>query len=158
MGLITRAFFTFSHPEETYEDLDMTLKFMNELRPYIDSFANSVVTIYPGAYLEEYARNLGILPSTFLWSSPYHSEKNKMVGIPPNIPVYTENFTIDQLARIIERISAKEFYKNQEFTVSHTFKKTIEKLLQVRNFSELKRHIRLGMYLIQEMIHGRGKN
>ena len=157
VGLITKAFFTFSHPDETYEDIDMTLKFMNELRPYIDVFANAVVAIYPGSYLEEYARNLGILPSNFSWDSPYHSLKNTTVGIPPNIPVYAENFTIDYLAKMIGRVNARGFYKNHEFTVSHTFKKAIETLLHVRDFSELKRYIRFGMYLIQEMIH-RQKN
>ena len=126
-------------------------------RPYIDVFANAVVAIYPGAYLEEYARNLGILPSNFSWDSPYHSQKNTMVGFTPNIPLYTENFTIDYLAKMMVRMNARGFYKNQEITISHTFKKAIDKLIHVRDFSELKRHVRFGMYLIQEMIHG-GKN
>jgi len=158
LGIKTKAFFTYSNPGETENDLEMTFRFMDKLEPCVDIIAPSVLTIFPGTYLEIRAKKIGSLPSDFSWDAPYYSKKNEIVGQPPNIPVYIENFDIDTLIKIRTRLQAREVARNEEFTPPVIFKKGMNKLVHARNLSELKTYGSLGLYSIQEIIRQYTKN
>ena len=158
LGIKTKAFFTYSNPGETEKDLEMTFRFMDKLEPCVDIIAPSVLTIFPGTYLEIHAKEIGSLPSDFSWDAPFYSKKNEMLGQPANTPVYIENFDIDTLIKIRTRMLAREVARNEVFTPPVIFKKGMNKLLHARNFSELKTYGSLGLYSIQEIIRQYTKN
>ncbi len=76
VGLKTKVFFSFGHIGETMDDVQETFSFIERYNDKITTVASgSGVRIYPGTYLEEYARRNGLLPVDFEWSTPYCEER-----------------------------------------------------------------------------------
>jgi hypothetical protein len=72
LGILTKAFFTLGHPEETYEEAKMTNRlFWRDRRRIRLAGYHAGVRIYPGTYVEAYATERGLLPPGFRWSAPY---------------------------------------------------------------------------------------
>ena len=71
LGLKTMVFFSFGHIGETWADSRENFAFINK---YIDHITHlSVILgmkIYPGTYLEKYAKENGTLAKDFPWSKP----------------------------------------------------------------------------------------
>lgn len=82
-------------PDETLEDLRMTVDFAGELSREHKALAGSMgfTNILPGTRLEVIARERGILPDNFSWSAPYHNEKNTEYNSFINVPIYIEHIT-----------------------------------------------------------------
>jgi radical SAM superfamily enzyme YgiQ (UPF0313 family) len=66
LGIERRIFFMFSFPDETAEEFDLSLALIKELK--CDS-TMSPLRIYPGTQIEAIARERGILPKDFSWTS-----------------------------------------------------------------------------------------
>jgi radical SAM superfamily enzyme YgiQ (UPF0313 family) len=117
LGLLTKVFFTLGHPGETYEDAKETNRFIRRNRKYIRISAyHAGVKIYPGTYVEKYARDHGLMPPGFRWSAPYVNEgQRKLFRSPDNIPTLLQpGLGLDELRRlrvgfILMRISSPRF-------------------------------------------------
>ncbi len=117
LGLLTKVFFTLGHPGETYEDAKETNRFIRRNRKYIRISAyHAGVKIYPGTYVEKYARGNGLMPPGFRWSAPYVNEgQRKLFRSPDNIPILLQpGLGLDELRRlrigfILTRVSSPRF-------------------------------------------------
>jgi radical SAM superfamily enzyme YgiQ (UPF0313 family) len=89
LGLLTKAFFTLGHPGETYAEAKRTNRFIRRNRKYVRLFGyHAGVKVYPGTYVEEYARDQDLLPEGFRWSAPYlNEEQRKLFRNPDNVPI-----------------------------------------------------------------------
>jgi len=74
------------------------------------------VKIYPGTYVEKYARENDLLPAGFRWSAPYVNEgQRKLFRAPDNIPILLQpGLGLDELRRlrvgfILMRLSSPRF-------------------------------------------------
>jgi len=71
LDLETKAFFSFGHISETWQDTEKTLAFIDRHRNEISSLAKGYgIRIYPGTQVERYAIENGLLPKDFSWSRP----------------------------------------------------------------------------------------
>ena len=87
LGIAQKVFFTFGHINETMEDAEQTLSFiernLNRIsRPSI----NVGIRIYPGTEVEKYAFTQGYL-GIFSWAEPYEAKENLILNAPRNIPL-----------------------------------------------------------------------
>ena len=74
------------------------------------------VKVYPGTYVEKYAREHGLMPPGFRWSAPYVNEgQRKLFRVPDNIPILLQpDLGLDELRRlrvdfILMRLSSPRF-------------------------------------------------
>lgn len=89
LGLLTKVFFTLGHPGETYAEARETNRFIRRHRKYVRLFGyHAGVKIYPGTYVEQYARENDLMPPGFRWSAPYVNEgQRQLFRAPDNIPI-----------------------------------------------------------------------
>lgn len=89
LGLLTKVFFTLGHPGETFEEAKKTNRFIRRNRRRIRLAAYQAgIKVYPGTYVEEFAREHRLLPPGFRWSAPYENVLNRKLFRPvDNIPL-----------------------------------------------------------------------
>jgi len=142
-GMAVVSNFMVNLPDETMEDLKMTINLMKELREIKNSYpAYGFTVIYPGTELELMAKKQGIMPWDFSWNSPYKSKKYKVAGIDPSL-VYMEW----QGAEIekIKAIMSRELGFGGE-----VFKKGFRKLKKVKSFKELGELVKTGIKYLKK--------
>lgn len=69
-GILALAYFMIGFPDETCEQIQDTIAFMEEVKPDFSVF--SIVTPYPGTELFDIARNMELLPRHLDWSTFFH--------------------------------------------------------------------------------------
>lgn len=80
VGLKTKVFFSFGHIGENMGDVRKTFHFIDRYRDKITTLASGAgVRIYPGTYLEEYARKNGLLPEDFSWSMQFADKRARRI-------------------------------------------------------------------------------
>lgn len=127
LGIKVWVFTIISSPEETIEDVDMTLNLIRKVRKYIYAAGMQSTRLLPDATLIHEAREKGIIPKDFNWFKPY---TNKGTGIARDdfetLPLYIEKLTPRQINEKLD-----EFFKITDRNLS--------------NFDYLKRAIRLNL-------------
>lgn len=122
-------FFIFSHPTETFDEANETLKFAKSLARNVDCNM-SILHIYPGSELYNRAVCEGKIPSDFSWTKP---NNNMIIEIPAgqgNVPLYRDKLTLYQIAKIIFEFN--EYFK--KITLKSRVIKSIKKFLKLKNF------------------------
>jgi hypothetical protein len=103
LGFLTKAFFTLGHPGESYAEALETNRFIRRNQKYIRLAGyHAGVKIYPGTFVEEFARGKGLLPPRFRWSAQYRNEANRRLFRPvDNIPILLqEKMGLKELRRL----------------------------------------------------------
>ncbi|MFZ5559803.1 MAG: B12-binding domain-containing radical SAM protein [Patescibacteria group bacterium] len=143
VGMAVVTNFMVNLPEETMEDLKMTINLMKELREIRNSYpAYGFTVIYPGTELELMAKKQGIMPLDFSWNSPYQSEKYKITGDDPSL------FLMEWPGKEIEKIKA--IMTKELGTRGGILKKGFRKLRKVRSIGDLKSLIKTGLRYIKK--------
>jgi len=138
-GLKIKAFFSFGHIGEYPEDAEKTFQFIDRNRSKIALVAcGAGVRIYPGTYLDSYARANKFLPPDFEWSRPYEDEWLASIFQTTAVPVLLQ----PQLGRSeLENIALRIY--NQRFRGWSGFKKGLKKLTDPEKLKKLPRYIKL---------------
>ena len=95
VGIRPFIFLMAGFPDETWEDLEMTVKVAQELSSRYQAISGcaGIATILPGTRLEEIARERGVLAPDFSWCQPYHNPLNAEYGQACDVPIYIEGIT-----------------------------------------------------------------
>jgi radical SAM superfamily enzyme YgiQ (UPF0313 family) len=111
VGLKTKVFFSFGHIGETMGDVEKTFSFIDTHKQLITTVASGAgVRIYPGTYLETYARDNGLLPADFQWSTPYDDKRLESILQTPCVPILIQpQLGFDELEKIALRIYRRRF-------------------------------------------------
>ncbi len=129
VGMAVVTNFMVNLPEETMEDLKMTMALMKEFQRIKNSYpAYGFTIIYPGTELELMAKEKGIMPKDFSWNSPYEHPKYKIAGTDPSL------FLMEWPGAEIEKIKA---VMTRELG-GNILKKGLRKIRKVKSFKELK--------------------
>jgi len=114
-GLITTAFFLIGgHPDETPEDLEMSIRLMREIDP--DLMAAAIAVPFPGTELEKIMTERGLVFSR-QWEKYTHIH---------SVPCWrTEHFSPRQLVSIQNRLFRKFFFR------PHFIAKTMKKAMSL---------------------------
>lgn len=105
LGFHVKTYFIVSHPEETVEDLRMTIRLMKEFRSYGPNVhvIYGVSLAYPVTELGLYAQQAGIFPENFSWNVYHEFPKSNIAGVDPFLPPYEGSLKIEQIKATIFR-------------------------------------------------------
>ncbi|MEO0078631.1 MAG: radical SAM protein [candidate division WOR-3 bacterium] len=139
LGLKTKVFFSIGHIGETMADVEQTFRFIEQHRRRISTLAcGAGVRIYPGTYLETYAREQGLLPPDFSWSEIYSDPRLVDLSQDPSIPLLLQpGLGVNELSAIRLRIIG------QRFRGWAGVKALLGKLFQRQSWSKLGAAVRL---------------
>ncbi|MGB9719875.1 MAG: B12-binding domain-containing radical SAM protein [bacterium] len=139
LGFKVKAFFSFGHISETMADVEKTFEFIEKNRSIITTVASGAgIRIYPGTYLEDYARKNNLLPPDFQWSNPYEEPRNELIMQAKEIPVLIQpQLGYDELEAIALRI-----YSNR-FSGWEGFKRGITKITNPEKIKKLSQLLKL---------------
>lgn len=139
LGIKTRVFFSFGHISETMNDVEKTFEFIEKNNDKITTIVSDAgIRIYPGTYLEEYARKNHLLPDNFEWSMPYDEEWNELIFQDRSVPILIQ----PQLGRReLEQIALRIY--SQRYSGWEGFKKGIAKLADPQKLRKLQSLIKL---------------
>jgi len=132
LGIKTNPFFIFSHPEETEEDIEQTMKMMRSWPPNSD-ISLSLLHIYPGTRLEATAREKGILPSDFSWAKKDQQGVITLPSAQGNVPIFVDKLPWELLSRLMF-----EWAEGQKYRVLRQVPKAIR---SIRNYRDFKRYL-----------------
>lgn len=95
VGIRVYVFLMVSFPDETPEDLAMTVDIARKLSQKSKAIAGSfgAAVILPGTELETIAKEKGLLPEEFSWFSEYYEPDNINYDVSPIMPLYKEYIT-----------------------------------------------------------------
>lgn len=133
LGIMTNPFFIFSHPEETMDDIVMTMD-MIRTWPKNSSISLSLLHVYPGTPLERVAKEKGILPEDFSWSV----KDNRVETLPSaqgNVPIFRDKLSWEQISQLLF-----EWAKIQKFPVVKKIPKAIR---HIRSLNDMKRYMKM---------------
>jgi len=121
-GIRTEGLFMYSLPDETLQDVELTLNLIREVLRYSQAIAGNLTLIYPGTDLETMAKQRGVLPQDFSWNSSYFSEQSKALGVFPEMPVYREQLSWEDLERIRSRLGTYWLVHRNDFSLTMLLK------------------------------------
>lgn len=104
LEIIPNVFFIFSHPTETWEEAQETIRLIERYRNEVEASV-AILHIYPGTPLEATAKEIGRLPPGFSWSERHSS---KIVTLPTaqgDVPLFLDRLTWGQVSELIFRWS-----------------------------------------------------
>lgn len=137
-GIKLKVFFMHSLPEETYKDIKKTVFLSRDLeRKYgVDQSTQSLTMIYPGTYLEHYAKEIGSFPKDFSWSK-YFCEKRTY---PPldrceHMPIFEqEDLSYEQVFKYVKKAKMAYYMSHPIYFIRNImrYRKTILRWVTTR--------------------------
>jgi len=104
LEIIPNAFFIFSHPTETWEEAQETIRIIEEYKDNIEG-SIAILHVYPGTPLEKTAKELGILPKDFSWAKRYCSKIITLPTAQGDVPLFVDKLTWQQISELLFRWS-----------------------------------------------------
>ncbi len=125
LGIFVKAFFTYPYPGETLDDVRMTLRFIDTVKP--DTFSMTKLIIYPGTPLYRYAVDHHILAADFDWFRYYpfyNTASNELV-----MPAFVDRFSFRDFLAVEKEVSrrARRTRKRKPFQLLRILAKNIRK-------------------------------
>ena len=104
LGVIPNPFFIFSHPTETWEEAQETIKIIELYKDQIEG-SIAILHIYPGTPLEQTAKQIGILPQDFTWTRHYRSRIITLPTAQGDVPLFVDRLSWAQISELVFRWS-----------------------------------------------------
>jgi anaerobic magnesium-protoporphyrin IX monomethyl ester cyclase len=104
LEVIPNAFFIFSHPTESWEEAQETIKIIEHYGNRIEA-SIAILHIYPGTPLEKTAKQSGVLPADFSWAKKHPSKIITLPTAQGDVPLYKDRLTWPQISELIFRWS-----------------------------------------------------
>ncbi|MAG85798.1 MAG: hypothetical protein CMB97_00055 [Flavobacteriaceae bacterium] len=137
LGIKIYVFCMVSLPDETLDDVNMTIGLIRKIAPYISYAGLQTTRILPDASLYSMAKERGVIPADFCWFSSFSRESTEDVDRRyDSLPVYYEHLTAKQ---IVQKV--KEF--NQAMETFSTINIVFLRKAQFREFFRLQNYLRL---------------
>lgn len=136
LDIIPNVFFIFSHPTETWDEAQETIRIIEQYKDGIEGSV-AILHIYPGTPLERLARETGFLPKNFSWTKRYFSKIITLPMAQGDVPLYLDKLTWSQISQLVLRWS----FTSQKTSL---FKKAPSALKHVRSLGDIKRYAIMG--------------
>jgi len=104
LDIIPNAFFIFSHPTETWEEAQETIKIIEKYQDEIEG-SIAILHIYPGTPLEQTAKEMNVLPEDFSWTKRYHSNIITLPAAQGDVPLFIDKLSWAQVSELVFRWS-----------------------------------------------------
>ncbi|MEW5900947.1 MAG: radical SAM protein [Acidobacteriota bacterium] len=104
LEVIPNVFFIFSHPTETWEEAQETIRLIEQYKEVVEASV-AILHIYPGTPLEKTARERGLLPSAYSWTEKHSSKIITLPTAQGDVPLFLDKLTWAQVSELIFRWS-----------------------------------------------------
>jgi anaerobic magnesium-protoporphyrin IX monomethyl ester cyclase len=141
LGIVANVFMIFSHPTETWEEAQATIRIIEQYRGRIETSV-AILHIYPGTPLEKLARETGVLPPGFTWTKPYRKGVITLPLAQGDVPLFIDKLTWTQVSELVLRWS----FSSRKTPI---IKKAPRALKHVRSWGDLKRLLIMGGKYLQ---------
>ena len=136
LDIIPNVFFIFSHPTETWQEAQETIRIIEQYKDGIEG-SIAILHIYPGTPLEKLARETGFLPKNFSWTKRYFSKIITLPMAQGDVPLYLDELTWSQISQLILRWSLSSQKTSLVKKAPGAFK-------HIRSFGDIKRYAIMG--------------
>ncbi len=133
LEIIPSAFFIFSHPTETWEEAQETIKIIEEYQGKIEATV-AILHIYPGTPLEKEAKQRGLLPPDFTWSKKHIPGIVTLPTAQGDVPLFIDRLSWAQISELLFRWSMSGGRIS-------LWRKAVNVIKNIRSFEDLKRYI-----------------
>lgn len=141
LDVIPNPFFIFSHPTETWEEAQETLKIIEDYNDKIEASV-AILHIYPGTPLEKTAKEKEILPQGFFWTKKSNSKIITLPAIQGNIPLFLDKLTWAQISELVFRWS----FSGGKFPIIRKIPKIIS---SIRSLEDIKRYFVMAIVYVK---------
>jgi radical SAM superfamily enzyme YgiQ (UPF0313 family) len=132
LDIIPNAFFIFSHPTETWEEAQESIKIIEQYKDKIEA-SIAILHIYPGTPLEKTAIEMGVLPENFTWTKRYRSGIITLPAAQGDVPLFIDKLTWAQVSELVFRWSLS----GGQVSI---FRKIPRIITNIRSFGDIKRY------------------
>lgn len=132
LGIIPNAFFIFSHPTETWEEAQETIKIIEQYQAKIEG-SIAILHVYPGTPLEKTAREKGVLHDDFTWTKRYRSMIITLPTAQGDVPLFQDKLSWSQISELVFRWS----FSSGKTEIARKIPQIISK---IRSFTDIKRY------------------
>ncbi len=140
LGITPNPFFIFSHPTETWEEAQQTIRLIEEFSEDCD-ISVSILHIYPGTDLEKTARELGVLPQDFTWTRKRDPRIITLPAAQGDVPLFKHLLSWAQISELVFRWNLAQ----RKVSV---WRKALQALKNLRSWKDIPRYfIMLYVYL-----------
>lgn len=141
LGLIPNAFFIFSHPTETWEEAQESVRIIERYRGRVESTI-AILHVYPGTPLEATARERGLLPPGFSWSERRPKGVVTLPTAQGDVPLFLDRLTWAQTSELLFRWSLSGGRVSLLRKIPRT-------LVRIRSFGDVKRYAVMAAVLLR---------
>ena len=141
LGIVPNVFFIFSHPTETWEEAQETVRIIERYRGRVEASV-AVLHVYPGTPLEATAREAGLLPKDFTWTKRYGSRVVTLPSAQGDVPLFIDKLTWSQVSELLFR------WALGGGNVS-IVRKTVRALRHIRSLGDLRRYAVMAWVLLR---------
>lgn len=150
LGVTPNPFFIFSHPTETWEEAQETIRVLESVRDRADVSA-AILHIYPGIPLEERARAEGKMPADFSWSVKHDPRVILLPAAQGHAPLYVDKLTWRQISELMFRFA----FAHKKISL---WRKIPGIVRSIRSLGDVKRYaIMLVVYLRHRLARAGGR-
>ena len=104
LEILPNAFFIFSHPTETWEEAQETIRLIERYQAEVEASV-AILHVYPGTPLERTAREIGLLPADFSWTKKHSSKIITLPTAQGDVPLFLDKLTWAQVSELLFRWS-----------------------------------------------------
>ncbi len=132
LEIIPNAFFIFSHPTETWEEAQETIRLIERYKDVVEASV-AILHVYPGTPLEKTARQIGLLPADFSWTKRHSSKIITLPTAQGDVPLFLDKLTWAQISELLFRWS----FSGGRISLA---RKVPRVLANIRSWGDLKRY------------------
>jgi hypothetical protein len=104
LGVVPNPFFIFSHPTETWEEAQETIRLIERYQGEVEASV-AILHVYPGTPLEKTAKEIGLLPTDFSWTKKHSSKIITLPTAQGDVPLFLDKLTWAQVSELLFRWS-----------------------------------------------------
>ncbi len=132
LGITPNPFFIFSHPTETWEEAQETIRLIEEFSSDCD-ISVSILHIYPGTDLEKTAKELGVLPEDFTWTRKRDPRIITLPAAQGDVPLFKHLLSWAQISELVFRWNLAQ----KKVSV---WRKAIQAIKNIRTWKDIPRY------------------
>jgi anaerobic magnesium-protoporphyrin IX monomethyl ester cyclase len=141
LEIIPNVFFIFSHPTETWEEAQETIRLIERYKNEVEASV-AILHIYPGTPLEATAKEIGRLPADFSWSERHSSKIITLPTAQGDVPLFLDRLTWSQVSELLFRWS----FSGGDVSIARKVPRVIA---NIRSLNDIKRYAVMALVYIR---------
>jgi len=141
LGIVPNGFFIFSHPTETWEEAQETIRLIEQYKDEVEASV-AILHVYPGTPLEGTAKEIGLLPADFSWTK---RPSSKIITLPTaqgDVPLFLDKLTWAQISELLFRWS----FSGRRIPILRKIPRTVS---NIRSWADIRRYVVMAVVFLK---------